>query len=238
LDALVSSAFTSLTPRMGAVHQVLVDSNRRRDFVHHEAGTHLFAASVVLHNETAAVAQLILDAGIQAVAGAFRERFGRPIIENQQLGAFTNPSPAGSWAAFRDWAQVLWQTIEREAAYTNNLNRLVGDVFDHDKGYNRAIGMAQAPAAAALVTTPLAAFLGHPKDPLDVPAFGLWLYEGLAGAGLISSTGAVAWAHFVVVAERHWAVIASAAGDSTLRSNTMLTGAMKDALVDMSLVRP
>jgi hypothetical protein len=237
LDALVDTAYGSLTPQMTSVHQVLTDSSRSGDFVHQEAGKNLFDASMVLHFEPTGVAQLVVDDGIEAVAEAFRAKFARPIIESQQVAEFTDPSATGSWGAFCEWAQALWHTIEQQSVYDTDIDRLVGDVFDHDKGYNRAINFAQAPTLAALMDAPpLAGSFEGRADVADPSACGLWLYMGMSKAGLISSDGSVAWTDFVTAAESEWAVVATALGDGTLTPADVLTDQMKDALDAMSLV--
>lgn len=234
LDALVSDALSSLDARMTAVRDVLEDTSRSEEFVHQEAGLHLFAASVVLHLKPQEVAQLIAGHGLTAVAEAFQARFERPIIESEQLAAFTDVLNA-SWAAFWNWSQALWSTVEQQAVYQNDIDRLVHDVFNHDKGYNRAINFAQTPAAQAIMGPPtLSETTGrHPApNPTATTECALWLYQCLHEAELI--TQAPTWQEFTDAVTTNWSDLNAKLGYQG--DAAQLLPPMRSALDDMSLL--
>lgn len=238
LQRLLAEAYGELTPLMGQVNDLLQNSGRSAEFVHQDAGQQLFAASVVLRFRPQQIGQLIIDHGIDAVAEAFRQQFGRPIIESEQIQQYADPSGAGSWAAFYEWTQLLWNTVEREPAFTGNVDHLVGEVFNHDKGYNRAVNFAQAPAVAAIVEAPsLASALEVPAPaPNDAGECGMWIYRGLEKARLVATGQAISWTDFDTAARANWSIIAAALGDATLDPAAVLTDDMKDELTSYSVL--
>lgn len=236
LEGLIGQAMSAVTPLMQQVYDDLNSSANQ--FLYVDDGNLLFAASVTLHLKSAEVFQLVQAHGIQAVADAFTARFGRPIIEGQQITDFADPGTC--WGAFWTWSQQLWSTIE-SGVLSGNPHLVADQVFDHNKGYNRAINFAADAAmpddVAAALAPPLASSFTTPAPtPTDGSACGLWLYQGLDTAGLLQSGATVSWTDFDTIARANWATIATALGDASLDPATVLTNDMKDALDGMSIV--
>jgi hypothetical protein len=235
LEALINSAMGSLTPLMTQVYSEL-DTNNKVQYK--DDALLLFTTSVVLHLKAAEVASLITTHGIQNVANAFYNRFGRPMIETEQLSSYQDPIAA--WNGFWNWTQSLWSTIDSSTVLTGNVSYLAIEVFDHNKGYNRACNFAanatMPPDVAAAVATPLASCFDTPAPAADDPKnCGLWIYQAFNKALLIPAGQAVDWATFQNLAQANWTVIASALG-TTQGVADVVNDAMKDALDDMSML--
>ncbi|BFU46609.1 hypothetical protein [Krasilnikovia sp. MM14-A1004] len=218
---------------MGAATQLMQDVAHELDsgtYVYGADGLQLLRASATLHLRTEAVGSLIVDHGIQAVAEAFRQVFGRPIIEQEQLQAYANWSD-DVWGTFHAWATMLWTLIESDATLTGNVPRLTSVVFDHEKGYNRAINFTNTPVASDLNAVVQAA---EPPGHSDEER-GLWIFERLRLAQLIQGDGTDTWDSFRQVAEQNWAVLSSRLGNG-LSLDDALSDAVRTDLEGLSLL--
>ncbi|MFC3897248.1 glycosyltransferase [Lentzea rhizosphaerae] len=138
LAALTDHAMENATPQMKAVEAALRSDPQK--YVHHEAGLNLLRASVVLHTRTDDVSGLMFFYGLDEVTKAFNTQFEAPVIEAEQLDAFMQE---GGAANYESWAHQLWDTIGNTPAYEADPGKLAGNVFNHDKGYNHAVDLAQ-----------------------------------------------------------------------------------------------
>lgn len=228
-----------MNPRMQEVWDYL--SNPPRELLYREQGCQLFEVSLILHLRPVEVAALIRDFGIHAVADAFRRKFNRKFIEDDEIEQFEKAYEDPAWGSFYRWTQMLWLTIEEQSAF-NDIKVLVSKVFDHNKGYNRAINHAQAPGVEAILAPPpLSTTLGlppqhsEPLQPSETLEVARWLYRGLKDARLIPADQAMPWDHFCDAVTSNWTDIRSALNFSTSGPDELLESVYRD-LDDLALV--
>ncbi|NKE57034.1 hypothetical protein FXN61_09365 [Lentzea sp. PSKA42] len=182
LSALTDYAMENATPQMKAVEAALKSDPQK--YVHHEAGLHLLRASVVLHTRSEDVAGLMFFYGLDEVTKAFNKEFERPIIETEQLEAFVQE---GGGEKFDSWAHQLWSTVDNTPSYQANPDKLAMDVFNHDKGYNRAFNLAQQTALTDLVGAPALddAIATTPVYGTDASSQAFWVQKVLGDAKIL-----------------------------------------------------
>ena len=175
-------------------------------YVHHEAGHALLRASAVLRLRTDAVIGLIERYGIEEVAEGFRRAFDRPVIESEQVQRFQDIQ--ATRGAFEEWAHRLWAVIDNAPEGLFDDEAGIEQVFNHDKGYNRAANFAENRAMAAFVApSSLFETLGRHlsgKDPYTA------LYDAMTESKLIDQMPTRQAVRDAVAA--NWAVIAERLG--------------------------
>ncbi|WP_434444123.1 toxin glutamine deamidase domain-containing protein [Lentzea sp. E54] len=235
LAVLTADAMMNATSLVKDVETALnsdVEGAGSKQYVHSDAGTKLLHASVVLHTRTDEIAAMMRRHGVETVARAFNDKFERPIIENAQLEEFDLSTDAGN-TAFHGWARQLWSTVENQPQFTENAAELADKVFNHDKGYNRAINFAQAPMLDALIAPPtVSEAIEHRGRPgSDTSAQALWLFDVLKDAKLIPPDTAVDPEQFTAVVDQHRTELHAAglqAGTAELREELQSYGMVDD----------
>ncbi len=228
LSGLATSAMADASPLMRSVESVL--SSDPRKYVQSEAGLHLLRASVVLHTRTDEVARLIAEHGVDHVADAFIRQFERPIIETAQRELFADLDTA----AFGSWAHQLWDTIGNTPSLAENPELLAAEIFNHDKGYNRATNFAQQAALADIVgPPPLAEVIAdRPAPDNDTSAQAMWLYQVFTDAGLLAADGTDTASGFTELARQHRAALEPGLGPLSEQR----IAALRQELVDMVML--
>jgi hypothetical protein len=183
---LTTDAMQNADQKVKDVESALQNNPDR--FVYNEAGLDLLRSSVVLDTRTPEIAALIEQHGAQNVAEAFRQQFNRPIIEGSQIEAFNDPK--NGQQNFTNWAHQLWGTVDNTPKYQNDPDALASDIFDHEKGYNRATNFAQEAAFQAMVNpdgpTLSDAVQTKPAPAPDNLSQGSWVLEVLGDANLVT----------------------------------------------------
>jgi len=148
---------------------------------------------------------MIRQHGVEAVARAFNTRFERPIIETEQLRSFAALDTPDGHSAFGNWAHQLWDTIDNTPRFTENAAALADEIFNHDKGYNRATNFAQTAALAGIMgPPPLAeAISQRPVPGADALSQATWVYQAFSDAGLIAADGTDTAARFTELVQQH-----------------------------------
>ncbi|KJK48276.1 hypothetical protein UK23_17465 [Lentzea aerocolonigenes] len=224
LTVLTTGAMENASPLMKSVESTLRSNPRK--YLHHEAGLHLLQASVVLHTRTPDVVDLVDQHGLDAVARAFNEQFERPVIETEQLRAFGG----GDRAAFGNWAHQLWDTIGNTPRLQDP-EELAGEIFNHDKGYNRATNFAQQVALADVMGPPsLSDAISQRPVQGDDPA--AWVYQVFSDAGLIAADGTDTATRFTELVEQHRAELEPGLG----RLDDERIADLRQELVDMVML--
>ncbi len=203
LAVLTADAMENASPLMRSVENEF--RSNPRNYVQFEAGTHLLRASVVLHTRTDEIAGMIEQHGVEAVARAFNARFERPIIESAQVQAFTDLAGPDGRSAFGDWAHRLWDTIGNTPRFTENVAALADEIFNHDKGFNRATNFAQNAALAAIMgAPPLAeAIEQRPVPGTDSLSQATWVYQVFSDAGILAADGTDTATRFTELVQQH-----------------------------------
>ncbi|RAS70501.1 hypothetical protein C8D87_101801 [Lentzea atacamensis] len=232
LAELASSAMEHASPLMRSVESALWSNPQQ--YVHHEAGLHLLRASVVLDTRTDEVAGLIRELGVDAVADAFIQQFERPIIETAQREAFADLDSDAGRAAFGSWAHQLWDTINNTPQLTQDAEVLAGEIFNHDKGYNRATNFAQQVALAAITGPPPLsdAIAERPAPAGDTADQAAWVYQVFSTAGLIAADGTDTASGFTELVRRHRAELEPGLG----RLDEQRIADLRQELVDMVML--
>ena len=190
LAALTADAMENASPLMRQVETALrCQPGHLRP---RRGGAHLLHASVVLDTRANEIAGMIDQHGLEAVARAFNNRFERPIIEQAQLQAFQGPDGP---ANFQAWAHGLWDAIGNLPEFGD---AQVEQIFNHDKGYNRANNFAREAALAAVMGNPaLEDAIARPdvagrrhREPVG------WVFQVLSDAGIIDGDGSDAASRF------------------------------------------
>ena len=203
LVALTADAMANASPLMRSVGTALQSDPRH--YVHAEAGTHLLHASVVLHTRTEEIAGMIQRHGVEAVARAFNTQFERPIIETEQLLSFADLDTPEGRAAFDNWAHMLWDTIDNTPRFTQHPDALADEIFNHDKGYNRANNFVQNAALAAVMGPPplTEAVSQRPLTGTDPLTQATWVYQVFSDAGIVAADGTDTATRFTELVEHH-----------------------------------
>jgi hypothetical protein len=232
LSALTTTAMEGATPLMQSVASTLRSDPHK--FVHSAAGVHLLHASVVLHTRTDEIAGLISEHGVDAVADAFIRQYERPIIETAQREAFADLGTDAGRAAFANWAHQLWSTIENQPQFTENPDLLVDEIFNHDKGYNRATNIAQTAALAGIMgPPPLAEAVSQRTVPgTDALSQATWVYQVFSDAGLIAADGTDTADRFTELVQSHRADLESQLG----ALDDQRVAELRQELVDMVML--
>ncbi|WP_167978804.1 hypothetical protein, partial [Lentzea indica] len=225
LTALTTSAMENASPLMKLVESTLRSNPQK--YLHHEAGLHLLRASVVLHTRADEITGLMAQHGLDAVARAFNQQFERPVIETEQLRAFD----AGDRTAFGIWAHQLWDTIDNTPRLAGDPEELAGEIFNHDKGYNRATNFAQQVALAAVMGPPP---LGDAisQRPVQGDDHAAWVYQVFTDAGLIAADGTDTATRFTELVHHHRADLEPALG----QLDDQRIAELRQELVDMVML--
>ncbi|MFD5830381.1 hypothetical protein ACFWGZ_33295, partial [Lentzea sp. NPDC060358] len=212
LEALTADAMQHASPLAKAVEAELRDNPGR--YLDHEAGLELLQASVVLDTRADDVAALIQRHGVDAVARAFNSAFSRPVFENAQIEAFGDLDTPERRAAFDGWAHRMWETIGNTPAYTGDPARLAGEIFNHEKGYNRGTNFAQDEALVDAIGAPpladtIAATAVYGTDPYSQA---LWTHKVLSDARIVPHDAQVGPAAFTQAVTDNRAALETALG--------------------------
>ncbi len=227
LAALTTDAMANATPQMQRVADVLASDPRL--YLHATSGTRLLEASVVLHTRTDEIAALFDQHGLEPVARAFNNQFERPVIEREQLQSFQGPDGP---ANFQAWAHGLWDTIGNLPDFTD---AHVEEIFNHDKGFNRANNFAQQAGLAAVMGNPALddAMRDVTLRGTDTPSQAAWVFQVLSNAGLIDGDGSDRASQFDAVVQQNRADLAQYLGGQL--SDQQISD-MRQGLVDMYLL--
>ncbi|HEX8869592.1 MAG TPA: hypothetical protein VF821_28275, partial [Lentzea sp.] len=235
LGELVTDVRENAPPQ---AQQVAAELQNKGQYLQHEEANHLLDASLVLHTKTDDVAAMIEQHGIESVAKAFNKQFDRPIIENAQIEQFANITDPNVRQQFDNWAHGLWDTVGNTPEYQSDPGKLAEDIFNHDKGYNRASNFAQQAAYESMVgptVTPLTDSVQKPPPAgADVGTKANWTLEALGKAGIVQTGAMVPQSEFTAAINDNKAVLETALGP--LDKNSIK--ALGNELADWGLLDP